>query len=74
MKNEINDKQPSSDEIDIHRAIVLWLFLATFALTMLVAIVLIIQNFTDQEILTILPVVILAGVLGSFVSALNRIY
>jgi hypothetical protein len=34
----------------------------------------IIQDSTGEKILTILPVVILAGVLGSFVSALNRIY
>jgi len=74
MNKKVDNKQPSSDEIDIHRSIVLWLFIATLTLTLLVAAVLIIQNAINKEILTILPVVILAGVLGSFVSALNRIY
>ncbi|WP_445945272.1 hypothetical protein [Shewanella sp.] len=74
MKNEKDKKKPSSNEIDIHRAIVLWLFLATLTLTVFVAVTLIIQDSTGEKVLSILPVVILAGVLGSFVSALNRIY
>jgi len=74
MENLKEKKALSTNEIDVHRAIVLWLFLATLAFGLFVAIVLIYQANTGEKILDILPVVILSGVLGSFVSALNRIY
>jgi len=74
MENEIDKKQPTSDEVDIHRVIVLWLFLATLVVTIFVATALVIQDTTGKQVLTTLPMVILAGILGSFVSALNRIY
>ncbi|MDP1774676.1 MAG: hypothetical protein Q8L15_20610 [Methylobacter sp.] len=75
--SENNDKpQPKTEqiELDAHRAIVMWLFIATFLLTISVAAALIYSDTTGKKVLTILPVVILAGVLGAFVSALNRIY
>lgn len=64
----------SSIDLIAHRAIVLWLFIATFMVTIFVATALIVSDFTGKEILKTLPVVILSGVLGSFVSALRRIY
>ncbi|WFB46943.1 hypothetical protein [Vibrio coralliilyticus] len=75
-KNHRKEEQGklSPQEVDIHRSIVLWLFIATMSFTAFVAIALIKQSSTGTEVLTILPVVILSGVLGSFVSALNRIY
>lgn len=69
-----NNRLPSADEIDIHRTIVLWLFLATLFFVVLLAVALLIAESTDEPLLTILPVVIFAGILGSFVSALKRIY
>ncbi len=70
------EQKPLLNSIDsnVHQTIVLWLFIATLVITIFVAIALIISDLTGKTILTILPVVILAGVLGSFVSALNRIY
>lgn len=62
------------NEIDAHRVIVLWLFVATISISAFLALSLIYSDKTGKTTLTILPVVILAGVLGSFVSALNRIY
>ncbi len=64
----------SSIDLNAHRTIVLWLFIATLIAAIFVAVALIISDSTGKTVLTTLPVVILAGVLGSFVSALNRIY
>ncbi|OUS13288.1 hypothetical protein A9Q89_03455 [Gammaproteobacteria bacterium 53_120_T64] len=74
MQPDIKDKKPTTDEIDVHRTIVLWLFLATLVFTILLAAPLIYADKSGEVVLTTLPVVILAGILGSFVSALNRIY
>lgn len=71
--DELRPKTPRL-ELDAHRAIVMWLFVATFLLTIFVAAALIYSDSTGKKILPILPVVILAGMLGAFVSALNRIY
>ncbi|MCP8689628.1 hypothetical protein [Marinobacterium sedimentorum] len=60
--------------MDVHRSIVLWLFFATLIITAFVGGALLYSDKTGDEFLSILPVVILSGVLGSFVSALNRIY
>jgi hypothetical protein len=76
-KKEISDTQQlvvNKIDLDVHRAIVMWLFLATLTLTLFLASTLIYSSYTGKEVLTALPVVILAGVLGAFVSALNRIY
>jgi hypothetical protein len=72
----VNSMQPkqSSAEMDVHRSIVLWLFFATLVIATFAGGALLYADLTDTELLSILPVVILAGVLGSFVSALNRIY
>jgi len=59
---------------DAHRAIVMWLFLATLGVSAFVAAALIYSDFSGKTVLSVLPVVILAGVSGAFVSALNRIY
>ncbi|UTW10255.1 hypothetical protein [Marinobacterium rhizophilum] len=58
----------------MHRSIVLWLFFATLVIGTFAGGALLYADLTGTELLSILPVVILAGVLGSFVSALNRIY
>lgn len=67
-------KKNIDEEMDIHRTIVLWLFLATLIFTILLAAPLIYSDGTGNKVLTILPVVVLSGILGSFVSALKRIY
>nr|WP_067285679.1 hypothetical protein [Marinobacterium profundum] len=64
----------SDAEIGVHRSIVLWLFFATLIITIFAGGALLYSDWTGDKLLSILPVVILAGVLGSFVSALNRIY
>jgi len=64
----------SNAEMDVHRSIVLWLFFATLIIAAFAGCALLYSDWTGNELLSILPVVILAGVLGSFVSALNRIY
>lgn len=74
MQSDIKDKRPTTDEVDVHRTIVLWLFLATTVFTIFLASSLIYADKSGEAVLSTLPVVILAGVLGSFVSALNRIY
>lgn len=59
-------------EFDAHRIIVLWLFCATIILVGAASVmILFVQNIVIEhpEIL-----VVMAGILGSFVSALNRIY
>lgn len=69
-------RSPDADDFDIHRQIVLWLFVftivfvgfATFALIQLD------QDNTKYNWLSILPMVALAGLLGAFVSALQRLY
>lgn len=61
-------------EFDAHRVIVVWLFLATMALVLFTTGTLVYSHVTGKEVLPTLIVVIIAGVLGSFVSALNRIY
>ncbi len=66
--------EKNKKEFDAHRVIVLWLFLSTFVITVFVAALLIYAEVTKKDVITILPIVILAGILGSFVSALNRIY
>lgn len=73
---DINDSKLEKRriELDAHRAIVMWLFLATFGLTILIGGLLLYDYHTGEKILNILPMVISAGVLGAFVSALNRIY
>jgi len=68
------DKKELPLEVDAHRAIVLWLFLATLVITIFASAILIYSDLTQQKVVSILPVVVVAGVLGSFVSALNRIY
>ncbi|MGX9462570.1 hypothetical protein ACWXWU_15245 [Shewanella sp. A14] len=74
-KTEVmNKNKPTRDEVDIHRTIVLWLFLATLIFTLLLAIPLVVAEIIQKPIFTILPVVVFAGILGSFVSALKRIY
>lgn len=75
MENNDNSQpEKKKIELDAHRAIVLWLFLATFVLTLIVGLVLLYADTSSEKVLKILPVVITAGVLGAFVSALNRIY
>lgn len=71
MADETKDNKFSStpEELDVHRSMVLWLFGATFFLVVVTTAVLLISKQT-----TILPIVVVAGMLGSFVSALNRIY
>ncbi|NGN97828.1 hypothetical protein G5S52_09165 [Grimontia sp. S25] len=72
--NGSSNEEITKFDLDAHRAIVMWLFLATSVITVLVAGALIFSGTTGQKLLSILPVVVLAGVLGAFVSALNRIY
>jgi hypothetical protein len=64
----------SSAEFDAHRVIVVWLFISTFILVLFTTGALLHSASTGKEILSTLVVVVIAGVLGSFVSALNRIY
>ncbi len=73
MQEEEN-KQTDRLELDAHRALVMWLFIATIVLTVVVGALLLYEQYTTENILSILPVVIAAGILGAFVSALNRIY
>jgi hypothetical protein len=68
------EQKPENTEMDVHRSIVLWLFFATLVLAVFAGGALLYSDWTGDELLSTLPVVILAGVLGSFVSALNRIY
>jgi len=67
-----NNTEILQSEFDAHRTIVLWLFCATILLVSTSGILIL---FVDN-ILSNAPVilVVIAGILGSFVSALNRIY
>ena len=69
-KEEIKYK----NDYKVHRLIVIWFFCSTLFLVILLGSVLLISNNTEKELITILPVVVISGILGSFVSALNRIY
>ena len=71
---ELAQPKQSNAEMDVHRSIGLWLFFATLIIAAFAGCALLYSDWTGNELLSILPVVILAGVLGSFVSALNRIY
>lgn len=74
MKESEQSKSKNSIELDAHRALVMWLFLATLVLTVVIGSLLLIEYHSSDDVLSILPVVIAAGILGAFVSALNRIY
>lgn len=76
MNEEKNKEvlQKTESEFDAHRIIVVWLFLATLLLVVFTTISLVISDSTGEKILPTLVIVVIAGVLGSFVSALNRIY
>jgi hypothetical protein len=63
----------SEQEISIHRRVVVSLFLITFFLIFILSVILLYTDIKGDGI-TILPVVVFAGVLGGFVSALRRIY
>ncbi len=63
-----------SADFDSHRIIVVWLFISTLILVLFTIATLLYSYITGDEILSTLLVVVIAGVLGSFVSALNRIY
>lgn len=82
-KNATDAAGPEASAFGVHRQMVLWLFFATAALVLLTTTLLLITNGipaggvgkSDAETgLTILPMVALAGALGAFVSALNRLY
>ena len=73
-KGEEEGQQRKREEAAAHRLIVLWLFGTT-----LVGVVVMVAYIQGVPGLSrgnprLLPVVIMAGILGSFVSALNRIY
>ena len=55
-------KDKDHKEFNIHKIIVLWLFVATSTITIILTMVLIYSHMTGKELLSILPVVIIAGV------------
>lgn len=73
-KEKEEKKEFNSLSFDAYRLMVVWLFLATL-LACVVTFFLVFEHEQEGERgATILTVVMLAGILGSFVSALNRIY
>ncbi|WNB73894.1 hypothetical protein [Methylomonas koyamae] len=66
----------SSDDFNIHRQLVFWLFIATALMVILTTTALIDadQGNANFKNISILPMVAVAGTLGAFVSALRRLY
>lgn len=66
---------PSNDQIDAHRLMVLWLFLATLILCSILSGALFLVFSSGNKVKApILFVVVTAGALGGFVSCLRRLY
>lgn len=79
MKNlEEKNIKPQNLEYDAHRTMVVWIFSVTLLFSIIIGFILLYsynigQNDNKKDIPTLI-VVLAAGILGSFVSALNRIY
>jgi hypothetical protein len=67
------DQQNDVNIFDVHRQIVGWLFLSTVCIVIIVG-VLLWSFYAGQNATSMLLIVLLAGILGGFVSALKRIY
>jgi len=76
-KNEnesVNLPGPPAEQLELYREALLWLFRWTIVIIAMITIPLIIMEFLDKSILTILILVVLAGALGALFSALTRLY
>jgi hypothetical protein len=76
-KNEnepVNMPAPAPEQLELYREALLWLFRWTMVVIAVISIPLIIMEFLDKSILTILILVVLAGALGALFSALTRLY
>ncbi|WP_411883157.1 hypothetical protein [Polaromonas sp. YR568] len=80
MPEELTQGEPKSAadpaDFSVHKQLVFWLFAATFILVAATAFILITAGSSGPGVgeVKIAPVVVIAGTLGAFVSALRRIY
>jgi hypothetical protein len=65
---------PPPEQLELYREALLWLFRWTLAVITIICVPLIIMEFFNKSILTILILVVLAGALGALFSALTRLY